>query len=208
MKKILRRRGVSQIEYGIVAGLIAVVMVSATMYLGGNLGNIYCAISEHLSDTESNCASHVTSTSGGDSGVTSSGSGGGLENGGDGTSDDTTVASMQLLSGLNFSSINGVYDANGNALNSMQNIDAYFGLAPWSDMSLASNQSVVAAAEQSGKKLVLSAPKDISWVSENTGVPFVYSSEQTVNGVVTATYTPMWGDEKSVSLPISGAGVW
>lgn len=54
-----RRRGVTMMEYGLLASLIGLVTIIAITLLGGNLGQLYCTVSSHIassSDSISGCA--------------------------------------------------------------------------------------------------------------------------------------------------------
>lgn len=44
----VRRRGVSTIEYGLIASLIAMVAIAAILYLGGNTKEMYCGVAVKL----------------------------------------------------------------------------------------------------------------------------------------------------------------
>lgn len=49
-KRSARRRGVSTIEYGLIASLIAMVAIAAILYLGGNTKQMFCGIAVKVED--------------------------------------------------------------------------------------------------------------------------------------------------------------
>ena len=59
-RRIMRRRGVGMIEYGILAALIGVVCIAAVMRLGGNASSLYCAISDHMVAASKDATGDIT----------------------------------------------------------------------------------------------------------------------------------------------------
>ena len=50
-RKGLVRRGVTMVEYGLVAGLIGVVAITGLRSIGSNASGLYCSVSSHLAST-------------------------------------------------------------------------------------------------------------------------------------------------------------
>lgn len=129
---MMRRRGVSTIEYGILAALIGVSAIGATTVLGSNTSGLMCTIKGEISSTPStsSCGSNNTTSSTVYSPTTT-----------EHINATSATMMMQLLTSLannRVSQMSGMYNASGQAITTPDDLLTNMGL----DSSIYDNYAV------------------------------------------------------------------